>query len=78
MYIERSKPKCQERGVEILALGGVEDHLHLLVRMAATLAVSDLARHLKGSSAHLATYDVAASEFFKWQGGYAAFSLGCG
>ncbi len=44
--------------------------------MPATLAVSDFVKHLKGSSAHLATHDIAPGEFFKWQGGYAAFSVG--
>jgi putative transposase len=68
--------KCVELGVEILALGGVEDHVHLLACIPATLAGSDLVKHLKGSSAHLATLDIAPGACFKWQGAYAAFAVG--
>jgi putative transposase len=64
---------CVELGVEVLALGGVEDHIHLLARLPATLAVADLVKQVKGTSAHLATHEVAPDSFFKWQGGYAAF-----
>ncbi|HKV84988.1 MAG TPA: IS200/IS605 family transposase [Ktedonobacterales bacterium] len=65
---------CREMGVEVLALGGVEDHVHLAVRLPATLAVADLVKRLKGASSHLATHEIASEDFFKWQGGYGAFS----
>jgi putative transposase len=67
---------CKELGVEVLALGGVEDHVHLVVRIPATLSVAYLVKRLKGASSHLATHEIAADEYFKWQGGYAAFSAG--
>ncbi len=56
--------KCEELGAEVVALGGVEDHLHLLVRLPATLAVADLVKHVKGAV------------LFRWQGAYGAFSVG--
>ena len=67
---------CAAMGAEALALGGVEDHVHLLVQLPATIAVADLIKQVKGASAHLATHEVAPDKFFKWQGGYAAFSVG--
>ncbi len=67
---------CAALGAETLALGGMEDHVHLLVQLPATLAVADLVKQVKGASAHLATHEVAPDHFFKWQGGYAAFSVG--
>ncbi len=70
--------KCGELGAEILAIGGVEDHVHLLVRLPATLAVADLMKHVKGASAHLVAQRSHANQFFKWQGGYAAFSVSVG
>ena len=66
---------CAEVGAETVALGGIEDHVHLLARLPAALAVSDLVKRVKGASAHLATHAVAPDAFFKWQGGYAAFSV---
>jgi hypothetical protein len=32
-------------------------------------------RRIKGASAHLATHNLLPGEFFKWQGGYGAFSV---
>jgi putative transposase len=66
---------CKELDTEIIALGGVEDHIHLLVRVPATLATSELVKRLKGSSSHLVTQSLYPGQFFKWQGAYAAFSV---
>ena len=65
----------KNKGGQLLDIGGVEDHVHLLVRLPATLAPSLFVKHVKGSSAHLATHMVAPDRFFKWQGSYAAFSI---
>lgn len=69
---------CAELGADVLALGGVEDHVHLLARLPATLAPAEFAKRVKGASSHLATHEVAPDRFFKWQGAYAAFSVGQG
>ena len=67
--------KCQELGVEVIAIGGVEDHVHLLARMPPTLSVADLMKHVKGTSSHLFTHQLAPGQFFKWQGAYGACSV---
>ncbi len=67
--------KCRELGADLVAIGGIEDHVHLLVRLPATLAVADLVKHLKGASSHLVTHRIAPDAFFKWQGAYGAFSV---
>lgn len=67
--------KCRELSCEIIAIGGDADHIHLLLRMPATLAVAMLLKEVKGVSSHLMTHEVAANDFFKWQGGYGAFTL---
>jgi REP element-mobilizing transposase RayT len=67
--------KCYELRCEPLAIGGIEDHVHLLVRLHRTVAVAALAKHVKGSSSHLVTHEIAPDEFFKWQGSYGAFTL---
>ena len=68
--------KCAELSAEVIALGGVDDHVHLLVALPATPSLAELIRQVKGSSSHLATHDahpVGAS--FKWQGAYGAVSV---
>ncbi|HKW20937.1 MAG TPA: IS200/IS605 family transposase [Ktedonobacterales bacterium] len=67
--------KRKELGTEIIAFGGVEDHVHLPVRLPATLTVADLVKHLKGVSSHLLTQRLHPYDFFKWQGAYAAYSV---
>ena len=67
--------KCRELGCQPLAVGGVADHVHLLVRTPATLAVATLVGQVKGASAHLLTHQVAPDAFFKWQGSYGAFTV---
>ena len=67
--------KCQELKCHVLALGGITDHVHLLVRLPTTISVADLMKEVKGASSHLVTHQVAAGEFFKWQGAYGAFTV---
>ena len=67
--------KCRDLECELQALGGMPDHLHLLVRFPTTLSVADLVKGVKGSSSHLLTQHVAKGTFFKWQGGYGAFTV---
>jgi REP element-mobilizing transposase RayT len=60
---------------EVLEIGGIEDHVHVLVRFPTTVAVSQLAKQMKGSSSHLIGHRVDRSAGFKWQGGYGAFTV---
>lgn len=70
--------KCSDLRARMVALGGVEDHVHLLVMLPSTLTVATLVGQVKGASAHLANHTEPAqsAELFKWQGTYGAFSLG--
>ena len=61
--------------VEVIAIGGVEDHVHLLVRMPATLAPAVLAKQLKGVTSHHLNRGSGNRPVFRWQGGYGAFSV---
>ncbi|MEQ9236284.1 IS200/IS605 family transposase [Coleofasciculus sp. E2-BRE-01] len=67
--------ECQQLKCTVITLGGIEDHVHLLISFPPTLAVSDLIKQIKGSSSHLVTHEIKSGEFFKWQGSYGAFSV---
>lgn len=67
--------KCRELKCVPIRIGGIEDHLHLLVRLHTTVAVATLVKEVKGSSSHLMTHEITPGEFFKWQGAYGAFTL---
>jgi putative transposase len=66
--------KAGELGCSALAVGGVEDHVHLLVSFPATVAVSTILKELKGASSH-AAQSAGPDRFFKWQGSYGAVSV---
>ncbi|MBD2005589.1 MULTISPECIES: IS200/IS605 family transposase [Cyanophyceae] len=67
--------QCKQLGCTAIAVGGIEDHVHLLTSFPSTLAVSDLVKQVKGSSSHLITHEIKPGEFFKWQGSYGAFTI---
>jgi putative transposase len=60
---------------DVIAIGGIEDHVHVLTRFPTTVAIADIVKHSKGASSNLMTQTVAPGEFFKWQGYYGAFTL---
>jgi len=67
--------KCRQLKCEPLAIGGMEDHVHLLVRLHPTVAIATLVKEAKGTSSHLVTHELSPGEFFKRQGGYGAFTI---
>ncbi len=63
-------------GCECYRAGGVEDHVHLAIRLHREVTTADLVRTLKtASSKWLKTQSPALADF-RWQRGYAAFSVG--
>jgi REP element-mobilizing transposase RayT len=67
--------KCRELKCPVLALGGVEDHVHLLVRLHPSVSPAQLMRDVKGSSSHLISHEITPGGFFEWQGSYDAFAV---
>ena len=68
------KEECTKLRAQALAVGGTDDHVHLLARIPSTLSTAVLAKQVKGASSHLATHELGCPTF-KWQGHYAAFSV---
>jgi putative transposase len=65
--------ECVDLKVDVVAFGGVSDHVHLLARIPTTISVAQLVKQVKGSSSHLLTNRLRVP--FKWQGGYGAFTV---
>jgi putative transposase len=66
---------CKESGCEPIAVGGTEDHVHLLVEMASTISIADLIRRIKSGSSLYFSESLKPGEWFAWQGSYGAFSV---
>lgn len=60
-------------GCAPIRVGGVDDHVHVLGRLGRTITLADWVKELKrASNVWLAEQEVAE---FRWQGGYACFSV---
>jgi len=55
-------------------INGVRDHVHLLVSLKPTHAVSDVLRQLKTGSSEWVHNEIKQHEF-SWQDGYSAFTV---
>jgi putative transposase len=58
-----------------IQVGGVADHVHLLVRFGRTGSIADLIRELKRSSSKWLKLQASDLSKFEWQLGYGAFSV---
>jgi REP element-mobilizing transposase RayT len=58
----------------LLAAGGVEDHLHLLVSMSRAISVAEITRIIKSNSSTWVKDELAIRDF-PWQDGYGAFAV---
>ncbi|NHN25152.1 IS200/IS605 family transposase [Flavobacterium jejuense] len=59
---------------KVLAINGVEDHIHIFIGMRPTQSVSDLLQDIKGSSSKWINENNFLKTKFEWQSGYGAFS----
>ena len=66
--------KSGKRNGGLIAIGGMPDHVHLLVRWPANRTVSDLMRIVKSKSSGWVSETFPARRSFRWQEGYGAFS----
>jgi putative transposase len=67
---------AREQGLKALAIGGVEDHVHLLLSLPATIAVAKAIQLIKGASSKWVHDTFPEHRSFAWQEGYGAFSIG--
>jgi putative transposase len=59
--------------IYIDCINGVEDHVHLLVRMRTDQSVADIVKTIKGNSWEYFKND--PEKYVTWQDGFAAFSV---
>ena len=66
---------AREHGMKALAVGGTDDHIHILLSLPATKTVSRAMREIKQGSSRWIHETCGVAEF-SWQEGYGAFSIG--
>ena len=62
----------RNHGMQVLAVGGMENHVHMLVVLPSDMALSDAVRTLKANSSRWVR---ETDRLFAWQQGYGAFSV---
>jgi putative transposase len=64
-----------DHGGTLLAIGGMPDHVHLLVDLRPHPSVATVVKAVKGSSSRWINESGRLTDRFGWQEGYAAFSV---
>lgn len=66
---------AEEQELQILGIGGTENHLHVLLIMPPKYPVSKAAQIIKGGSSAWLNKHHFDKKKFRWQRGYGAFSI---
>jgi len=62
-------------GAHLLAIGGMPDHVHLIIRDSKTVADVQIIKELKGGSSKWINSNSKTPGKFAWQAGYGWFSV---
>jgi REP element-mobilizing transposase RayT len=65
---------ARQNGMKALAVGGVQDHVHVLLSIPSTMPVAKAVQLVKAGSSKMIRATFTRS--FEWQEGYGAFSIG--
>jgi REP-associated tyrosine transposase len=63
---------CKNDGIFVHSVGGIEDHIHLLIQVPPSLSLAKAVLVIKSNSSRWANDQ---GHKFAWQQGYAAFSV---
>jgi REP element-mobilizing transposase RayT len=63
---------CKNHEILVHAIGGMDDHIHLLIQIPPSLSLADAVNAIKSNSSRWASEQ---GHKFAWQQGYAAFGV---
>jgi putative transposase len=66
---------ARANGMVLIAAGGIEDHIHLLIMLPKTLSIAKAMQLIKGGSSKWIHDTFPEHRLFEWQEGYGAFSV---
>lgn len=64
----------KKKGQKLIAIGGVADHIHILIGIVPNISISDLVRDIKAHSSKFINDHKYVRGQFRWQEGFGAFS----
>ena len=90
-HIKSTSPKIEEKdwervhsyigqlvnitGCQVVKVGGVEDHIHILLRLSKDVSIAHVTQEVKRNSSRWIKSIAPCYRLFKWQSGYGAFSV---
>ncbi len=66
---------ARHRKVDAIQMGGMSDHIHLLVRTSPDNHIPNMVRDIKISTTKMIRSKIPGLNAFSWQSGYGAFSV---
>jgi REP element-mobilizing transposase RayT len=66
---------ARENGIKALSIGGISDHVHLLLSLPSTITIAKSVQLIKGGSSKWIHETFPVKKDFAWQEGYGAFSI---
>jgi REP element-mobilizing transposase RayT len=66
---------ARENGIKAVSIGGIEDHVHLLLSLPATMPIAKAMQLIKGGSSKWVHETFSDQRLFAWQSKYGAFSV---
>lgn len=67
--------EISKTGCKLAAIGGIENHVHILILLKSTINISEVMKQVKGASSRMISRLKLTSGEFKWQIGYGTFSV---
>jgi REP element-mobilizing transposase RayT len=68
---------AREHQMKALGIGGVEDHVHILLSLPSSISIASAMQIIKSASSRW-MHETCVMQDFEWQEGYGAFSIGWG
>jgi REP element-mobilizing transposase RayT len=66
---------ARQNQMQPIRVGGTEDHVHILLGIAARISVSEAVKEIKGASSGWIKENLERCRGFAWQDGYSAFTV---
>ena len=67
---------AREHRIKSLGIGGVADHVHLLISLPSSVSLAQSMQWIKGGSSRWVNKTFKSSHLFQWQEAYGGFSIG--
>ncbi|MEZ4774258.1 MAG: transposase [Bacteroidia bacterium] len=67
---------CQDKGIDLVEINGVQDHVHVLIRLRRTQTIAGVMNHMKGCSSRWMQEEWPEESSFGWKKRYTGVSVG--